>query len=210
MLGVKRARDHRRVAALDQFARHRERHLVVLLDVTAIELDLEAALRFRDALFGELARAFARHVVDDAREFRPVERAQARDEGAHEIVLQVGQQHAHRAQRRGFARNDLQRDIQFGADEAGVDGSGAAGRDEGELARIESALDGDFAHALCHVIAGHAVHAGSRFLDRQAHRPGDVLFDGRARRGAVEFHFPAGEEIGVEVTQHHVGVGGGR
>ena len=108
-------------------------------------------------------------------------RRQVGDEGAHEIVLQVGQQHAHRAQRRGFARNDLQRDLELVADLARMDRARAAGGDERKLARVVAALDRDFAHALRHVVADHAEHPRRRLFDREPHRLRDVRRDGLAR-----------------------------
>ena len=104
----------------------------------------------------------------------PVDAVEARDERAHEVVLQIAEQHAHRAQHRGLARHDLQRDLDLVADLARVDRPGAAGGDERELARVPAALDRHLAHALRHVVAGDAVHAGSRLFDRQPHRAGDV------------------------------------
>ena len=58
-----------------------------------------------------------------------------------------------------------------------MDRSGTTGNNHRELARIETALDGNLTHALRHIIAGYAVHTCSRFFNAQIKRLRNMFFN---------------------------------
>ena len=86
-------------------------------------------------------------------------------------------------------------------------GPRAAEGDEREVARIAAALDRYHARRQLHVGVDDRVDAPRRVLERQAERARDSRLN-RARRGArMELERAAGEILGIDVAQHHVGVG---
>ncbi len=82
--------------------------------------------------------------------------------------------------------------------------AGAARHHHRELARIETALDRDLAHALRHVGAGNAVHAGCCRLDIHAKRLADMFANGLSRGIDFQFDLAPGEEVGIQVTENEI------
>ena len=80
--------------------------------------------------------------------------------------------------------------------------------DQGEVARVAPALDGDGAHRAGHARAAQEVDAvgGIRHVDAEGR--GDLRGHGPARLLRVEAE-AAGQPLGMQITEGHVGVGEG-
>ena len=125
-------------------------------------------------------------------------------------MLQVRQQHAGRAEYRGFPRHQQGIDAQFPGDGHRVYRSGAAGNDHGELARVQAALHRDHRHGIAHDRVRHAVNAIGGVREGQAQGVGYAVFYGIYGRVTIQFHGPAVEVIFIQVPQHQVGIRHGR
>ena len=73
-------------------------------------------------------------------------------EGAHVVVLDVGDDHSGGAEHGGLPRHEYDRDLELGGDRAGVQRSGAAGDDERVFTRVLPALDRDVPTAFAIVV----------------------------------------------------------
>ena len=183
MLGVEGARRSRpRRARRSRSRGTANDDLVVLLDVAAVERDRRSGVAPRRCARRRAGAAPSRdHLVDERGERAP---SRARRGGPRRCARSRASGRTSACRRR-TAPSDSRGTICSGISsslqirQAWIGPAPPAG-DERELARVEAALDGHLAHALRHVVAGDAVHAGRRLLDRQAHRLGDVLLD-RAR-----------------------------
>ena len=91
-----------------------------------------------------------------------------------------------------------------------VDRSRAPERNQGELARVLAAFQDVQAGRSRHVLVDDVVNAPCRLYGLQ---PGG-LRDSLANRGfggfAVEGHAPTGESVGIDISEHQVGIGDGR
>ncbi len=95
---------------------------------------------------------------------------------------------------------------------AGVQRTGPAERDQGEIAGIEPALDGDQPQRALHVGVGQVDDRG-RDRGRLRSGTGELAvkrFDRRDRPGAVQFHAAAQPHAGRQSAQHEVCVGNSR
>ena len=84
--------------------------------------------------------------------------------------------------RHAGGRNENARHAKLGAIADAVRGSGAAIREQHEIARIVAAPDRDFAQRVGHMAVDHAADAGRSGFDAHAERRGDLVAD--RRRGA--------------------------
>ena len=91
--------------------------------------------------------------------------------GPHQIVPQIGDQHAERAQDAGGRRDQEARDRQFARQGRAVHRPGAAERHQGQAARVVAALDRDDADAARHLRVGDAQDAGGGFDQVETERP---------------------------------------
>ena len=100
-------------------------------------------------------------------------------------------------------------DSEFERQLAGVHWACPAEGEQGEVARVETALDGDHANRALHVGVDYADYAARRVVRARAHRAAQRS-ECAARAIGIEPH-PAAEKIlGDEATGDEVGVGDGR
>ncbi len=125
---------------------------------------------------------------------------------AHELVAQVGGQHAPRGEHRGHARHHHPADLEHPRHVGDVQAGRAAEGEQGEAAGIGPAAHRDQPDALRHVGVHHPVDALRRRDHVQAEPLRDALHRG-TRRLRIEARAPAQEARGVEQAQHQVGVG---
>ena len=128
----------------------------------------------------------------------------------HVIVLQIREQHAHRAEHGRLPGDDDQRHLQFAGQHAGVQRPGAAGHDEGELARVVAAFDRHDAQRRGHVGVDEPIDALGCFKRRQAERLRNATDDGPFRGRGVQGDLPAQQSVRVEIAQDQIGVRDGR
>ena len=154
---------------------------------------LEPASRVLDAGVVERRVTVAQKLREDAREHRVVGFEQPLVVRAHVILAHVGQQHAERREVRRQIRHDHGRNLQVARDLHGVQRTGAADRDEREVARIVAALDRDAAHGERHLGDGD-LHDAVRDLGR--------VHAQRLRRASLE---PAPRGVDVERASRRPG-----
>ena len=120
---------------------------------------------------------------------------------------------AEQAQRREGARprrHEYAAHVELFRDGRGVDGPGAAERQQREGREVDAALGREHKHFVGHAHVDDFAHARGGFHHAHAKRFGDLVVDGGARRGGVEFLRAAQEIIGIEIAAHDIGVGDGR
>ena len=148
-------------------ARNLGAHLVSLPGVAAVGESPDEPPILGNRVRVELRRRLGGELVEACGEARLVEALQLVALGGDELVLEVGREQAGRGDDPRMRRDEHARDLELERDVAREQRSGAAGRDEGELARV--------------VAAPHRVQ-----LDRLGH---PVLLDlQRAERGLLDGH----------------------
>lgn len=170
------------------------------------QMDLPFVFQRRGRVFGtERLRRKARRIGQAARLQPDVDRLDLRGRldvppfprlGSHVIVLQVREQHADRTEHRRLPGDDDQRHIQFAGQHTGVQRSGAAGHDEGELARVVAAFDRRDAQGRGHVGVDEPIDALGRFECRQAERLGNGADDGGSAAAASSVTSPPSSPFG--------------
>ena len=127
----------------------RDRHLQgeFLADVAQIEKDLLLGA----VLVPQPAGRLAHHFAVSLNQGRKIDPGQIAVERADEIVALVGHQHAERREMRREKRHDHLRNVQLARDRDGMQRTGAARRDEHEIARIVAFFDRDLAHGERHL-----------------------------------------------------------
>ena len=123
----------------------------------------------------------------------------------HVVVADIGDQHAGCRKRRRQHRHQDGADAEFAGDVDGVDRSAATLCDHDEVARIAAALDGDAAHRAGHDEVRDAHDAFGDF-ERLPPEPGAEPLDCRLRRRHIERHLSAKEVVGIDPSEHRVGV----
>jgi hypothetical protein len=132
------------------------------------------------------------------------------DDGAHEIVAQIGRQHPPGRERRGRRRHDHAGNPELARDRHGVERPAAAVGDQRVVARVEAALGGDAAHRERHLHVGQPDDAGRRGRTPEPERRADLLVDGPGGARQIERHRAPEEAGGVDPAEHEIGVGDGR
>ena len=190
--------------------RETDRDLVVLPGVAQVGGGDDAPALLGHALLGERLEPLARELVDDGARLGGVDVLPVARVAAREVVAQVGEQHAERAEDRREPRHDDRRELELVGDRARMHRPGAAGGDERQLARVVPALDRDVLRAGGHVEVDHLGHRRGRLDRAEAERPRDAALDGLAGPLERELHPAAEEVVGVDVAEHEVGVGARR
>ena len=168
-------------------------------------------LRASSAIPSPSSHAVARppSVVEDRRHLGRVGLGEDADVGLRELVAEVGDEVADRAEQAGRRRDDHRERAHDLRHRVRVQRPGAAVGDERELARVVAALDGDEPQRTGHVLVDDREDPLGGLLDRgEAHRVGDRLH-GRPRRLDVELHLAA-EQPRRQVAEDDVRVGDGR
>ena len=109
-----------------------------------------------------------------------------REMGAHQIVAQIGDQHAERTQNSGGRRYQQARDRQFARQRRAVHRPGAAEWHQRQTARVVTALDRDDTDPASHIGVGDAQDAGGGSGQVEPERRGDAVLDRARRRIGVE------------------------
>ena len=198
------------VDLLEVVERERDRHLVVLADVAEVGGRHHVAALGRNAFLLERSIATRGELVEHPAGLHRVEVVPEARVAARQIVTQVGEQHAERAQDGGEARHDHRRDPELLRDRPRVHRPGPAGDDERQLARVVAALERDVLRPGGHHQVDHLGHRGGRLDDVEPERPGHPALDGLAGEIGTQGHAAAEEVLGVDVSEHQVGVGAGR
>ena len=136
-----------------------------------------------------------------------VERAEQAVERADEILPPRRHQHAERRERARHLRDDDLRNENLPRDGDGVQRAGAAESDHRGLARVDALLHRHGAHRERHGGIGDLHDAEGCFLDAEARRAAELLLDGALGRLDVELHRAVEEALGVDPSEHEVGVG---
>ena len=124
-------------------------------------------------------------------------------------MLDIGIEQAERGEQAGRGRHDDAGDAQRRRHAGGEQRAVAAEGEQRELARIAAALGRHRLDGADHVGGRDQMRAVGRPLDRHAERLGDLFGEHRARLLGVELERAADEMAGIDVAQHHVGVGDG-
>ncbi len=127
---------------------------------------------------------------------------------AHELVAQVGGQHAPGREHRGHARHHHAGDLEHPRDLGDVKPRRAAEREQREASRVGAPPHRDQPDALRHVGIDHAVDAFRRRQQTEA-EPRRHAFHRGLRRRRVQAGAPAEEAGRIEQPQDEVGVGDG-
>ncbi len=136
----------------------------------------------------------------------PLERLQ---HGAHEVVPEIGGEHAPGREGGGRRRDDDPRNAELARDRHRVERPAAAVGHQRVVPGIEAALGGDAAHRQRHLHVGQPHDAGGRVVAREPERQPEALLDGPRRRRVVERHGAAEEAARRDAPQHQVRVGDG-
>ena len=99
-------------------------------------------------------------------------------------------------------------DAQLLRERGRVHGAAAAEGDQGEVARVEAAVDGDQLERVDHVVVGDAHDAAGGFVGVDA-EPRSHRLDRLLDRVHVGLHLAAAEIVAVDAAQPEIGVGGG-
>ena len=153
------------------------RQLVALAHVSGFDTHLDQALARRYAVGGKQAIRGIAQALRDGRRALGVAGGVWENVGLHQVVAQIGEQLAQRAQDAGSRRNDEPPDLQLARDRRAVHRPGAAERHQRALARVVAALDRYDADAAHDVGVRHAKHTHRSRNDIDAERFGDVGFD---------------------------------
>ena len=185
-------------------ALHRHRDLVALAVVAHVRdeghgLLLRGESPPRPSTPGRAARA-----PQDPRHLLARRLAREADQRLRELVAEVGDEVAERAQQPGRRRHDHREGAHQLGDRVRVQRPRAAEGDERELARVVPALDGDDPQGARHVLVDDLQDALRRLVDRQADGLRH-LRDGGARRLRVERHLAA-DQARRQVADDDVGV----
>ena len=187
----------------------RDRDLVALPAVAHVGGVGHGARVVRDPLAVEPRIGAAAEVVEDLRDLVRRRVDEQADVRLRELVPEVRHEVADRAEQAGRRRDDHREGAHQLRDGVRVERPGAAVGDEGEVARVVTALHRDEAQRAGHVLVHDREDPFRRLLDRgEADRVGDRL-DGGPRRVGVEAHLAA-EELRRQVAEHDVRVGDGR
>ena len=135
---------------------------------------------------------------------------QRREPGAHEIVAQIGEQHAEGREYTGRERHDDLAHADLARHLDGVQGTGAAIGEQHEIAGIETALGGDALHRVGHRGGGDAQDSVGGLDRAHAERIADLAFERALGGGDVELHLAAQKALGAEPAEHQIGIGHGR
>ena len=119
-------------------------------------------------------------------------------------------EHADGAEGARLARHVDPPAAQRPGDAGAVHGSGAAGGDDGEAARIVAALDAQALHRVQQVLLQQADDAGGGGLDVEAQRLGHTGLDGGDSAPLVKTYRAAGIGSRTQAPEHQLGVGHGR
>ena len=194
-------------------------HQVRRVRIHAVEGDgdlegLLAVTHVDGAMHVDMARSFPAQALAPARLHLGEERAEPRpshlprvaDVRQHELVAQIGGEHAPGREDGRHARHDDPGDLEHARDLGDVETRRAAEGEEGEAPRIGPAPHGDDADAFGHVGVDHALYALGGRDGQGAESRGEGRHRG-LRAGGVEARAAAEEIGGIEQAQHDVGVG---
>ncbi len=164
------------------------------------------ALRRNRGAGDGLAALLLQRAIDllDFLERRFVER---REPGAHEIVAQVGEQHAEGGEHARRKRHDHLAHADLARDLDRVQRAGAAIGEQHEIAGVEAALGGDALDRIGHRGRGDAQDAFGGLHRSHAERIADLALQRALGGRNVEPHLAAEETFGAEPAEHQIGVG---
>ncbi len=148
-------------------------------------------------------------VVEDARHLLAGRRRDEPDVGLGELVAEVGDEVADRAQQARRRRDDHRERAHQLRDRVGVQRPRAAERDEREVARVVAALHRDEPERAGHVLVDDREDAVGRLLDESSPIASAIFCTAAARRVDVELHLAA-EQPRRQVAEDDVRVGHGR
>ena len=140
--------------------RHGDRQLERLAVVAQIDATEHAAIGGRHAVAIEAGLALAQESLEQCLERRRRQGVERHPARGHELVAEVGHQHADGGGDARVRRHQHGRDAELARQRVGVQRAGAAEGDQHELARIVAALHGDQAHGADHVRVGDLHDAG--------------------------------------------------
>ena len=205
VLGVEtgHSRVHRRERPVD-----RDRERAPLAEVAHRDVALERHLRLRHAFVTQELARLALEPLELRLHLGRIHVGRPPEEHLGEIVADVDQEATERRRDTGVRRYEHRRDRELPSERRAVERAGSAEDDEGELARVVAAPDGDEAHGIGHVRVGD-LDDGARSLGGvEPERPDDVLLDRLGRGLGVEGH--RADERRAEPSEHDVRVRVGR
>ena len=191
-------------------ARDRDRQHVRLPDELHVGLVQHGDRLDLHALGGEQPPALRHLRGQDGARLVDVHADQVLVDRAHEVVADVGDEAAERGGDAGARGHQHPRDGQLARERGGVEGTGAAEREEDEVARIVAALQRDQADGARHLVVGHADDGGGDLVGAEAQVGADLLVEDVAH--AIELRRPrhAEQPAGIQAAEQEVRVRRGR
>ena len=184
-----------------------DRALMHLADIAHVEAALDADVLPGEAVAFQMLDALALDLLEQGVD-APVGCVivEAHRRRRHVIVFDVGDDLTEGAKPGSKLGQHDGIDAHLARQRRDVSGSGAAGADQHEIARIIAALDRDAADAVHHVVVDDGEHAVGGLFGRHAQWVGDAL---KRCPGLVdaERQFAAEKTVGIEIAQHQIGVG---
>src|SRR3974390_1053368 len=120
---------------------------------------------------------------------------------AHEMMFQIGAQHASGAKDRGLTRHQNATNAEFSRDHADMDRAGATSKNEGEFALAVAFLDRNLTDRRGHIHIHDPIHASGGGAHIQAEGLGDMFRDSMAGRSDIEPNTTASEELGIKIAE---------
>ena len=186
-----------------------EAHLVALSGVAAVGEAAHQAVALGHAVRLQPLQRLAGQRLETGAEMGAVERAERLALGGDELVLHVRRQQAGGREDAGMRRHQDARDLQLHRDVAGEERAGAAGGDQGEIARVVAAPHAVELDRLDHAELLDLQRAERGLLQRHVEGRGEPLQRVPGEVG-VQRHAPADQAaVGAQPAQHHLRVGRG-
>ena len=176
-----------------------------LSDVAGIDPPAELPVAPRDAVPLEAGGGRSVEPVEDVADRIGRLRLQWNKAGSTVLVLEVAHEHAERREHARVVGDHDRRDAELRGEAAGVERTGAAERDERELARVVTALDGDEPDRLGHerLSDGDDARGRGRHVDAES---GRHRLERAGRCSDIEADDSVGEILGHDPTEDDVGV----
>ena len=157
----------------------------------------------------QLPRPVPDHPGDGPANLVPADLGQPLGEASGQLDPGRSGEHAEGRGHAGAGREDQGADAEGSGHPPRMDGAGSSGGDHGEPPKVAATFDGMHAGGAGHVLVDHPVDRRGGVFRWQADRFAEPS-NGSPRRGEVQRHLSAQEELGVEIPEQEVGVRDGR
>ena len=198
------------VVALEVGARDRDRQHVRLPGELHVGLVQHADRLDLHALGGEHALAFRHLRGQDRARLVDVHAADVLVDRPHEVVADVSHEAAERGGDPGPRRHQHLGDHQLPRERDGVERSGAAEREQDEVARIIAALQRHETDRARHFVVGHADDGGGDLVGAEAEVRADLLVEDVPHTIELRRARDAEQPVRVQTAEQEIGVGRGR